>query len=253
MICLIALKGDVNEFYEIELGLNLCQYTAFSSACVHDLIEHDILQCLADLMLRTKSSQFCLKILNAIDSLIGQEEFLSEMKSKVLIIKNKPEIIYVEEKVSEPKKSRERSKERHKRESKDNKRSKSRSIERRTEKKRKVIENNLGEVIESDQEIQTLYQLLLSLLLAKQNSSIIKKLKSIIKKVNLIEKLKELNKEQGRLAIAFNLESVYEYLQDNTLMTNELGQLLNRYKFVQVLLDVLVVLLLMNRVKMCIW
>ena len=256
-ICINALKGDINEFREVELGLSLCQYAALSSVCTHELIANGLLQYLVDLMLKTQCTQFWLKILNTVDVLIEQEEFLRAMQNEVLVIKIKPEVIYVEEKISEPKRFRERSKEKHRRDSKDrksrrakNRRSKSRSKEKRVEKKRGVIENSLGELVETDQQIQTLYQLLLSLLLPKQNSSIIKKLRLIIKKITFIEKLKELNKEQKRATIVLNLENIYEYLQENTVMTNELGQLLNRYSFIQVLLNMLVTLLLMNRIKM---
>lgn len=247
-----GIKGEINNYCEIGLALNLCQYVP--SVCIKELIEGGLLQGLADLMLSTRSAEIWLQILNSISSLVEKEEFLEAMRNVKLTIKNKPEIIYVEEKVTEPKvkRSRERSKDKHKRDSKEggrkskknrHKRSKSRSSEKRTvvEKKRKVISNSLGELVDVDNDIQTLYQLFLSLMLSRQNSTIIIKLKEIIEKINFIDNLKELTKADSKLSLAFNVETVFEYLQKNGFISNEVGNLLVHYEFIKGLLNLLVI------------
>lgn len=244
----------MNGFAEAKLGLRLCRCLGFVSA--RELVEEGLLQTLADLMLNTRCTESCLLILDAIHVLVGQEEFLNAMQNMTLTIENKPEVIYVEEKVTEdkPRKSRERSKDRHRRDKREgskksrrsrHKRSKSRSSEKRVvrEKKKKVVGNALGEAVEADNEISTLYQLLLSLLIVKQNSLIIKKVKQIIEKINFTDQLKALRKTQDRAALMLTLECIHEYLQESSFLSNELGQLLNSHEFTKVLVNLLVLCL----------
>lgn len=255
-IAIISLNGRINGFCEIDLGLTLCKYISVSSDHTHELLGKGLLQTIVDVMLKCRTSEFCLKILNVIDLLLNQEEFLNEMQTASLNIKNKPEIIYIEEKISneKSKKSHDHDKKKHKHDSKDgskkqkksdkssHKRSKSKTDEKKitSEKKKKVITNSLGEVVEADYEITTLYHLILSLIISKQNSLVLKQVKRILRKIFFIGQLKELKNCQNEEFLLLSMDSIYEYLQENMVMTNNLAQLLNHYDFIEFLMNVLV-------------
>jgi len=124
------------------------------------------------------------------------------------------------------------------------------------EKKKKVITSALGEVIESDYNITTFYQLVLSLLMAKQGAIIIKLVKEIIERVefvgNLI-KIAEITKEiqKNPAYFIFSIETVYENLcqmtnEKNTGLKNEIIRIFEEFDLIPSLLTALVLLFIFS-------
>lgn len=102
--------------------------------------------------------------------------------------------------------------------------------------------NSLSEIIEADLDISTLYQLVVSLILAKQGSIIIRAVKAILRKISFIENLKMI--QQKKLTptkqLAFSIESVYDYIHNKEELSNELAEIFDHYEFTESLVRILV-------------
>eukprot|EP00831_Metopus_contortus_P008711 TRINITY_DN13340_c0_g1_i3.p1 TRINITY_DN13340_c0_g1~~TRINITY_DN13340_c0_g1_i3.p1 ORF type:complete len:256 (-),score=80.38 TRINITY_DN13340_c0_g1_i3:59-826(-) len=196
------VHGDVCLSGFTSLEMRLCTLLSSSQLHVKILINKGVLQCLADILVNCRSQVIQCQALEAISSLVVQEEALDALQNVELSISIKPEVVIEEEVKEKNSKSESKHKHKHKKEkekshknekSKDSKKDKKKSSKKRSKspsevsvkstdhKRKKVVPNSLSEILTgtSNLEIKTLYQLMLAFVAAKPPAFILKLVKNI--------------------------------------------------------------------------
>ena len=106
----------------------------------------------------------------------------------------------------------------------------------------------MGEIIEGNYEISTLYQLVLALVMARQSSVVIKAVRDIISKVEFMEKLRTLRGldivPDSKAMVAYCLEDLFTslpaFLGNPSYITVELAQTFIHYRLLETLATIIV-------------
>ncbi len=115
------------------------------------------------------------------------------------------------------------------------------------DKKKKVVANSVGEIIEGNYDISTLYQLVLALIMARQSSTVVRMVRDIIARTEFVEKLRTVRgldlSPEARPMVAYSLDDLYTSLASfvpDSDVTVGLARLFTNYKLLNVLFAIIV-------------